>query len=76
MLPPYPSRIPFISRTPRLLEMNLPLVTKLVTGREDIYAHVELGRNDGWRSLGFGEGRELSVYSAFLRGDVHPQGLR
>lgn len=56
--------------------MNLPLVTKLVTGREDIIAHVELGRNDGWRSLGFGEGRELSVYSAFLRGDVHPQGLR
>jgi len=76
VLPPYPNRVPFLSRTPRLLEMNLPLVTKLVTGREDIFVHIELGRNDGWRSLGFGEGRELSVYSAFLHGDVHPQGLR
>jgi uncharacterized membrane protein len=37
---------------------------------------VELGRRDGWRALGNGEGRELSVFSASLRGTVKRHGIR
>lgn len=39
-------------------------------------AYVEIGRNDQWRNLGSGQGRELSVVSASLRGVVVHSGLR
>jgi len=41
-----------------------------------VNAHIQLGRKDSWRSVGKGEGRELAVYAAFIRGDVRPHGLR
>ena len=63
-------------REPRLLQLTVPLVSGLVTGVPSVNAYIELGRKDGWKTLGSGEGRELSVHSAFLHGVVRPQGLR
>ncbi|THH06950.1 hypothetical protein EW145_g3728 [Phellinidium pouzarii] len=73
---PAPSFIPFMSRTPRLIEMSVPLISSVITGSARVRARLELGRKDNWRSLGNGEGRELSVYAASLRGKARPQGLR
>lgn len=39
-------------------------------------ARIDLGRRDGWKSLGSGEGRELSVWNAALRGAVRRHGIR
>lgn len=39
-------------------------------------ARIDLGRRDGWKSLGNGEGRELSVWNAALKGAVRLQGIR
>ena len=47
-----------------------------MTGTSQLRARIELGRNDGWRSLGSGQGRELSVQSASIQGTVRPEGLR
>lgn len=75
VIPPTASRLPF-SRTPRLLQLTVPLTSSLITGVSRVKAHIELGRKDSWKSLGRGEGRELSVHEASLRGVVRPQGLR
>ncbi|KAI5123555.1 hypothetical protein M0805_003374 [Coniferiporia weirii] len=76
VVPPAPSVVSFLSRTPNLVEMSVPLVFSLISGSTRVRARVELGRGDGWRTLGSGEGRELSVFSASLHGEVRPQGLR
>jgi len=39
-------------------------------------ARVEIGRRDDWKLLGTGQGRELSVISASLRGLAVPHGIR
>lgn len=39
-------------------------------------ARVEVGRRDLWKTLGRGEGRELSVYSASLVGSVRHSGIK
>lgn len=41
-----------------------------------LFASVEIGRHDGWALLGDGQGRELSVISATLRGVAVPHGIR
>ena len=42
----------------------------------NVIARVDIGRQDHWRSLGKGEGRELSVSTAILQGVVVHKGLR
>jgi hypothetical protein len=37
---------------------------------------LEVGRRDGWKSLGKGEGRELTVIEAYVRGTVQLEGTR
>ncbi|KAH8120211.1 hypothetical protein DFH11DRAFT_1558906 [Phellopilus nigrolimitatus] len=76
VVPPAPSFVPFVSRAPRLIGMAVPLASSVVTGAARIKVRVEIGRKDGWRTLGTGEGRELSVFAATLHGEVRPQGLR
>jgi hypothetical protein len=39
-------------------------------------AHVRVGRNDGWKSIGSGQGRELVIVEAFARGIPRMTGLR
>ncbi|XP_006463954.1 hypothetical protein AGABI2DRAFT_75106 [Agaricus bisporus var. bisporus H97] len=41
-----------------------------------LLARVEIGRQDGWRTLGDGRGREVSILSASLRAREIPRGIR
>jgi len=65
---------PFALQTTRIsivfLEKFIPTTSARLT------AHIELGRRDSWRSVGNGEGKELSVSRAQLIGLVRPRGPR
>lgn len=52
------------------------MAESLVTGAKELQARVELGRSDGWKSLGTGQGREISIRSARIEGIVRPEGIR
>ena len=52
-------------------------IDNFVTGRNPVIAKIDIGRTDGWKVTGRGEGRELSVCFATLRGAprqsaIHP----
>lgn len=64
------------STIPRLIDLDVPLLSSYVPGTSHISARIDLGRKDGWKSLGTGEGRELSVWNAALRGVVRRHGIR
>jgi len=74
-LPPT-SRIPLLSSRPSLVGMEVPLLTSYAADTTQVVANVALGRVDGWRSLGSGEGREISVLSASLKGVIKHHGIR
>jgi len=76
VLPPAKSRISWVSPPLRLVNLDVLFLESHVPGASRIIARVELGRRDGWRALGNGEGRELSVLSASLRGTVKRYGIR
>ena len=59
-----------------MTEVTIPLLSNFEVGISNVVAHVEVGRKDQWKTLGTGEGRELSVLTAFLRGVVVHKGLR
>lgn len=61
---------------PSVTTLEIPLLSRYVSGTSDVVARIELGRQDGWKSIGSGEGKELSVLSAFINGRVRPQGVR
>lgn len=52
------------------------MVSSFLPGSSTIVALVEVGRRDQWKSLGNGEGREISVISASIRGSVVHHGIR
>lgn len=54
----------------------MPLLSSFAPGTSRVVAKLELGRKDGWKSLGEGHGRELSVLTASLHGVVKLEGLR
>ena len=58
------------------MDLVIPLITSFTPGTSRVMAKVELGRRDGWKSLGEGHGRELSVLTATLRGNIRTEGLR
>jgi len=58
------------------LTLHVPLLYSYIARTGPIEARVELGRKDGWKSLGTGEGRELSVLSATLVGALKHHGIR
>jgi hypothetical protein len=74
-LPPPGSALPFVGKR-NSFEITIPLLSAQIIGASKAVAHVEVGRKDNWRSLGSGEGRELSVLSATLKGTLRHQGLR
>ena len=74
-LPPKRATFSF-SAIPRLVDLELPLLSSYVPGSSKMNARIDLGRRDGWKSLGSGEGRELSVWNAALRGAVRRHGIR
>jgi len=73
-----PSRTPLTSLiySQGTVEMGIPLLSSYSLGVTNVVAHVELGRADQWRTLGSGQGRELSVLSGLLRGVVVHRGFR
>ncbi|KAL1748567.1 putative adipose-regulatory protein-domain-containing protein [Schizophyllum fasciatum] len=56
--------------------ISVPLLSSFTPRVQSMYASVTVGRKDNWRSVGSGEGRELSVRAATLRGTVVHQGVR
>lgn len=76
VLPPSTSLMSYFWEQPGTVHLTVPLVSNIETGTSTVIANVELGRRDQWKSIGNGEGRELSVSAAFLRGVVVHQGLR
>lgn len=73
-LPPKRAAFSF-SAIPRLIDLDVPLLSSYVPGTPKMNARIDLGRRDGWKSLGNGEARELSVWNAALRGAVRRQGI-
>ncbi len=63
-------------RSPRELDFVIPMLSSFYAEAENLRARVEVGRSDGWKSLGHGEGRELSVIAAAIRGEVRPHGIK
>ncbi|KAG1749847.1 putative adipose-regulatory protein-domain-containing protein [Suillus paluster] len=76
VLPPAKSRLAWVSLSPQLVHLDILFLESHASGASRVIARVELGRRDGWRVLGNGEGRELSVLSASLRGIVKRHGIR
>ncbi|KAL1707389.1 hypothetical protein EV121DRAFT_256036 [Schizophyllum commune] len=71
-----PPRSFFLFSTSLTTEISVPLLAAFTPGLTDLIASVTIGRKDNWRSIGAGEGRELSVLSATLQGTVVHQGVR
>ncbi|KAI0286922.1 putative adipose-regulatory protein-domain-containing protein [Russula aff. rugulosa BPL654] len=61
---------------PSTTTLTIPLLSRYVSGVSRVVARIELGRQDSWKSIGSGEGKELSVLTAFIKGSVRPQGVR
>jgi len=74
--PPTFSLVSCVYRTPGQISLEIPLLHSFETSSTGVLAHLELGRADQWRTLGSGEGRELSVLSVLLRGVVVHKGFR
>ncbi|EPQ60528.1 hypothetical protein GLOTRDRAFT_68241 [Gloeophyllum trabeum ATCC 11539] len=68
--------IPFFSSKPDTTGVELHLLSSFVPGARNTFARVELGRNDAWKSIGSGQGRELTVVSASLTGVLVHKGVR
>ncbi|TDL28592.1 hypothetical protein BD410DRAFT_781103 [Rickenella mellea] len=76
ILPPNRRFIPLtISSLPKLIEHEVPLLSSFVPRTPSVIALIEIGRRDGWKSVGHGEGRELSVWTAYIRGKIRPSGI-
>jgi len=61
---------------PSTATLKIPLLTRYVSGVSRVSIRIELGRQDGWRTIGSGEGKELSVITALIEGRLRPQGIR
>ncbi|KAI9460996.1 putative adipose-regulatory protein-domain-containing protein [Lactarius psammicola] len=61
---------------PTTTTLKIPLLTRYVSGVSRVSLRVELGRQDGWKSIGSGAGKELSVLTALIEGRLRPQGIR
>ena len=75
LLPPTTALpIPFIKQ--RLIQHSVVLLNSFKPSSSRTYGRIQLGREDSWKTLGPGEGRELTVFSTELRGAVRPKGLQ
>ncbi|KJA29301.1 hypothetical protein HYPSUDRAFT_61326 [Hypholoma sublateritium FD-334 SS-4] len=71
-----PARSSLLFRKPLTSEISVPMLEAFIPTKANLDVAVEIGRRDGWRTLGAGEGREVSVLSASLRGLAVPHGIR
>ncbi|KAG6819493.1 hypothetical protein H0H93_011307 [Arthromyces matolae] len=72
----FPPKTSVFYRNPGTVRVVIPMVSSFVTSSSTIVAYVEIGRQDQWKSLGTGEGREVSVITASVQGSVVRGGLR
>ncbi|KAJ1311651.1 hypothetical protein OPQ81_010126 [Rhizoctonia solani] len=56
--------------------LNHGVVVARGTSHQGFHAFIAVGRSDAWRSLGSGQGKELSIVKATLHGHVKLSGLR
>ena len=56
--------------------MNVPLLDSFVTSSSNLAATVQIGRADSWTTIGTGQGREVNIQFASLRGLAVPHGIR
>lgn len=56
----------------------IPLIERFSASSylSSLRAHIEVGREDAWTSLGRGEGKELVLEQAFIKGIPKLSGLR
>ncbi|KXN83891.1 hypothetical protein AN958_00971 [Leucoagaricus sp. SymC.cos] len=73
VLPPTPG---WIFKAPNAINLDMMLFDSFIAKTSDILAYIEVGRRDGWKSIGPGQGREVSIMSAVLRGKEIPRGIR
>lgn len=71
-----PARSSFWMSRSDVVDITVPLFASFAPGTSRVFAKLELGRRDGWKTLGEGHGRELSVLSASLRGVIKREGVR
>ena len=58
-------------------QVAIPILSSWTPGTSSsLHAVLEVGRRDAWKMLGRGEGRELTVLEAYVRGTVLLQGTR
>ena len=76
VLPASQSPLSFLWTTPGMTEISISMLNRLEVGSTSAAAYVEIGRRDHWKTIRTGEGREVSVASAMLRGVVVHKGLR
>ncbi|KAH9982359.1 hypothetical protein BGW80DRAFT_20533 [Lactifluus volemus] len=72
ILPPSSFRWP----KPTTTTLKVPLLSRYQSHVSHVFAKIEIGRLDGWKSIGSGQGRELSVLTASIEGTVRPRGIR
>ncbi|CAK5264588.1 unnamed protein product [Mycena citricolor] len=63
-------------RTSSEISIRVPVLSSYAAGTSKLAVHIEVGRRDNWKTLGTGQGRELSVTSASLHGTVVHHGIR
>ena len=61
---------------PRTIRMNVPLLDSFVTTSSNLAATVDIGRTDSWATVGTGQGREVNIVFASLKGLAIPHGIR
>ncbi|ESK98056.1 adipose-regulatory protein [Moniliophthora roreri MCA 2997] len=66
----------YLRSPPSTISLVIPFFSSFIPGTSQVEAEVHLGRHDFWKSVGRGEGREISVLSAELRGAVAHHGIR
>ena len=62
--------------SPSTIKVDIALLSQFIFGTSIVNARLELGRSDGWKGIGNGQGRELNVLEATLKGTVRPRGIR
>ena len=66
--------MPFNS--PKKVHVDVVLLNDYTSGTPNLAATVQLGRKDGWKNIGSGVGREVSVLSMSLEGVLKYKGIR
>ncbi|KDR85345.1 hypothetical protein GALMADRAFT_52054 [Galerina marginata CBS 339.88] len=74
IIPPPKPRI--FSWNPTSANVKVPLIESFLASKSNLAANVQIGRGDGWTTLGLGQGREVNVIAASLRGLAVPHGIR